>query len=186
MTTAKLILSVIIALAPAIAGDVVLEWDHSVSPEATGYRIYYGNDSRQYDRHDDVPYATTHTVTGLTPGTWYFAATALDATGNESAYSNEASKTIDAQSLIVTAQAAAVDWYGVVCLATTNIPASAMFRYRRIQSGESWLYIVASPEPRLQHRAIVFEAGRQAYYEYEWILDADGTEITASGTFQTR
>lgn len=169
--------------------DVTLEWDHSISDNVTGYRIYYGNDSRQYDGHHEVPYQTTWTVAGLKPGTWYFTATAIDGKGNESTYSNEVSKTIEDQSsdLIVTAQAAAVDWYGVVCLATTNIPASAMFRYRRIQSGESWLYIVASPEPRTEHRVIIYEIGAANYYEYEWILTSvDNSGIITKGTFQTR
>ena len=36
----------------------------------------------------------THTVTGLAAGTWYFVVTALNAQGQESAYSNVWSKTV--------------------------------------------------------------------------------------------
>jgi fibronectin type 3 domain-containing protein len=39
--------------------------------------------------------STTYPITGLTKGvTYYFAVTAVDATGNESAFSNEGSKLV--------------------------------------------------------------------------------------------
>lgn len=76
------------------AGDVALEWDHSVSPEVNGYRLYYGSYSRNYSAHVDVPYQTTWTLTGLKSGTWYITATATDAAGNESEFSNEVSAII--------------------------------------------------------------------------------------------
>ena len=56
------------------------------------YRIHYGTASGSYTVHTDVHNVTTYTVTGLTAGqTYYFAATAYDASGNESGYSNPVS-----------------------------------------------------------------------------------------------
>jgi hypothetical protein len=37
---------------------------------------------------------TTYTLTGLAPGSYYFAATAYDGSGSESIHSNEVSKLI--------------------------------------------------------------------------------------------
>ncbi|HSW39097.1 MAG TPA: fibronectin type III domain-containing protein [Acidobacteriota bacterium] len=77
-----------------MAGDAMLEWDASISPNVSGYRIYIGQSSGNYGSFRDAGNQTSFTVTGLGPGTWYFAATAYDNMGNESGYSNEVSKTI--------------------------------------------------------------------------------------------
>jgi trimeric autotransporter adhesin len=61
------------------------------------YRIYYGTSSRTYTKSVDVVNsgATTMTYTlNLVPGTYFFAVTDIDISGLESAYSNEASRTI--------------------------------------------------------------------------------------------
>jgi hypothetical protein len=65
----------------------------------TGYRIYHGTASRSYIQApgSGVPAgnATSFTLTGLQRGQmYYFAATAIDALGNESPFSNEATKLI--------------------------------------------------------------------------------------------
>ena len=61
-----------------------------------GFRIYYGTQPNLLDSVVDVgnPGAVSVVVENLTPGTWYFAATAIDASGLESALSQSASKTI--------------------------------------------------------------------------------------------
>lgn len=86
------------------AENVALQWDHSPSAGVTGYKVYYGQVSRTYGTPDVVGYVTTHTVLNLPAGTWYFAATAYDAAGNESGYSNEVFKTLTAAMLPVTIQ----------------------------------------------------------------------------------
>ncbi|TAK02130.1 MAG: fibronectin type III domain-containing protein [Candidatus Manganitrophaceae bacterium] len=58
-----------------------------------GYKVYYGTVSRHYGAPITVGNQTAYTVTGLGLGTYYFALTAYDAAGNESAFSNEISKT---------------------------------------------------------------------------------------------
>jgi hypothetical protein len=61
-----------------------------------GYRIYYGTAPTSYSQSVTINNAsTTQWELSLPAGTWYFAATALDAAGKESAYSNEAKKTIN-------------------------------------------------------------------------------------------
>lgn len=73
------------------AGTIKLAWDAPTTNEdgspltdLAGYKIYYGIASP--DEHSiDVGNVTTYTLTGLTPGqTYIIAATAYDASGNES------------------------------------------------------------------------------------------------------
>ena len=78
----------------AMAADVSLAWDPSVSPNISGYKVYVGNASRIYGTPITIGNQTTYTVTGLSNGTYYFAVTAFDADGNESDFSNEVSQTI--------------------------------------------------------------------------------------------
>ena len=61
------------------------------------YRIYYGTASRTYQQAKgsgiNVGKVLSYNVSGLKSGTlYYFAVTAVDANGNESPYSNEATK----------------------------------------------------------------------------------------------
>jgi hypothetical protein len=63
-----------------------------------GFKIYYGVSSGTYSDVVDAGMTTSYTISGLAPGTYYFAVRAYDASGNESGYSNEASKTIPQQS----------------------------------------------------------------------------------------
>ena len=79
----------------ANAATAILQWDPSPSPEAAGYRIYFGVASGDYTDTVSVGVVTTATITGLVTGTkYYFAATAFDAAGSESEFSNEASLTV--------------------------------------------------------------------------------------------
>ena len=79
----------------AFAGQATLAWDASTDPEVTGYRLHYGQVSQSYTSTIDVGSQTTHTVPNLTEGkTYYYAATAYDASGRESGYSNEASAAV--------------------------------------------------------------------------------------------
>jgi len=76
----------------ALAADVTLAWDPNTESDLAGYKIHHGTAIGSYSVHIDVNKATTYTVTGLTAGqTYYFAATAYDASGNESGYSNSVS-----------------------------------------------------------------------------------------------
>jgi len=62
----------------------------------SGFRLYWGQSSRNYARSLLLdPTLVAYVVTDLTPGTWYFAITALDENGLESDYSNEVSKQVE-------------------------------------------------------------------------------------------
>jgi alpha-glucosidase len=93
-------LSLAFAATPAQAAQVQLAWDAPVQtggtpvPNLAGYKLYYGSQSGQYQTMIPVGLTTTYTVTNVSAGqTSYFAVTAYDTTGTESAFSNEVSVT---------------------------------------------------------------------------------------------
>lgn len=70
--------------------SVALAWNRSTSTNVTGYRVYYGVASRNYSNSVVAGNVTTNTVPGLAGGvTYFFAVTAYNASGLESAFSNE-------------------------------------------------------------------------------------------------
>jgi hypothetical protein len=78
----------------AYAGDATLTWNPNSEPDLAGYIVYYGTASGQYGISINVGNQTNFVVTGLGLGTYFFAVTAYDTSGNESGYSNEVSKSI--------------------------------------------------------------------------------------------
>ena len=84
-------------------GQVLLSWnpptqntDGTPLTNLAGYRIYWGLTPGSYSNSVTVnnPGLASYVVDTLTPSQWYFAVTALSATGAESPYSNIASKLI--------------------------------------------------------------------------------------------
>lgn len=90
------------ALGDGTTGETTLTWtmpttnvDNTPLTDLAGVKLYYGVASGTYTTVIDVALVTTYAVTNLTVGTtYYFVATAYDAMGNESSYSNEVFKTI--------------------------------------------------------------------------------------------
>ena len=78
----------------AYAADVSLSWSPNSESDLAGYKLYYGTSSRNYSNSVNLGKTTSHTVAGLSAGTYYFALTAYDTAGNESSYSNEVLKAI--------------------------------------------------------------------------------------------
>jgi hypothetical protein len=76
------------------AANVNLSWSPSTDADLAGYSVYYGTASRTYGTPVNVGLVSAYTLTGFNAGTYYFAVTAYDSSGNESAFSNEASRTI--------------------------------------------------------------------------------------------
>ena len=79
--------------------NATVAWDFVPDPSVRGYRVYFGTGSgaylQTYGTGLDAGNVTSYSVTGLSRGTrYYFVATAYDATGNESGYSNEVFKDI--------------------------------------------------------------------------------------------
>lgn len=90
-------------LSVSVLGIVTLSWqapdenvDGTPLDDLAGYRIYYGTGSRDYS--DEVAIGSSGITSQdvlLASGSYYFAMTALDADGNESAYSNEVVKVVN-------------------------------------------------------------------------------------------
>jgi hypothetical protein len=86
-------------------GSVTLSWTAPVENEdgtaltnLSGYVIYYGTQPGSYSQQIPIDNAsvTTYVVEGLTPDTYYFAATAKNSQGVQSIFSNEAVKQVTA------------------------------------------------------------------------------------------
>jgi hypothetical protein len=85
------------------ARAATIEWlapqtttDGSVLTNLAGYRIYYGTDVAQMTRRIEVKNVgvLSYVIEGLEPATYYFAVTAVNSYGHESARSNAGRKTI--------------------------------------------------------------------------------------------
>lgn len=70
--------------------------DGTTLSDLAGFRIYYGTSPDNLNSTQDVANAaaTSATVSGLTPGTWYFSVVAYDSDGFESVFSAQTSKVV--------------------------------------------------------------------------------------------
>lgn len=85
-----LLLFQILSIKTAYGAQLTVAWDPNNDSATAGYKLYYGTQSKAYDVSIDVGNSTQHQVADLKPGTlYYFAATAYDAGGNESDFSEE-------------------------------------------------------------------------------------------------
>lgn len=94
--------SVVEMLSVGAIGEIGVGWDAPTqnvdgSPltDLAGFRIYYGDSSGAYANMIEVtdPAAVSHTLS-LLSGSYFIAMTAVDTDGNESAHSNEISRTL--------------------------------------------------------------------------------------------
>jgi hypothetical protein len=97
--------SIVVKAAPAspATGSATLSWtvptentDGSTLTDLAGYHIYYGTSAGSWTSTITVldPSETSYVVSGLAPGTYYFAVVAVNAAGEDSPQSNVGSKTI--------------------------------------------------------------------------------------------
>jgi hypothetical protein len=91
---AVIILVLLLVPPVAHAGDVVLQWDANTETDLAGYKVYYGSASGTYGSPVVIGKVTTHTLSQLPAGTYYFAVTAYNTSGLESGFSNEVSAVI--------------------------------------------------------------------------------------------
>lgn len=83
---------------PAAAAQASIAWSAPAdSTGVTGYKVHIGNGSGSYSEHLDVGNTTSYSTGSLSDGsTYYFAVTAYNTAGQQSAYSNEISRTFAA------------------------------------------------------------------------------------------
>jgi hypothetical protein len=62
--------------------------------DLAGFKLHWGTASRQYTKTADTGLSTSHIISQLAAGTYYFAAIAYDTLGNESVYSTELRATV--------------------------------------------------------------------------------------------
>jgi hypothetical protein len=80
-------------------GTLTLAWDPSSDPSVVGYRLYEGIAGQYYTNVMDIGNNLMATVLSLVPGeTYYFAVTAYDSSGLESAFSGEIGYTVPSSS----------------------------------------------------------------------------------------
>jgi hypothetical protein len=84
-------------------GSATLTWnpptqntDGSPLTNLAGYKVHWGTSQGNYTNSATInnPGLSSYVVDQLTPATWYFALTAVNAAGAESSFSNIASKTV--------------------------------------------------------------------------------------------
>src|SRR5438093_6455363 len=85
--------ALLVAVSPAMAGSVTLNWDPVADADLSGYKVYYGISSGTYPNVVDVGKVTSTTINNLTDcQLYYFAVKAYDQPRNLStAFSNERS-----------------------------------------------------------------------------------------------
>lgn len=103
-TSSASLLPFSVTVSQTALGVVTLSWDAPTqnsdgSPlmDLAGYNIYYRKNSGSYEDpiRIDSAGSTTIVVEQLSPATYYFAATSLNSSGDESWYSAEVAHTID-------------------------------------------------------------------------------------------
>jgi hypothetical protein len=92
-----------ITVGATATGAATLNWtppamntDGTALTDLAGYRVYWGTAQNNYANSKTLngPGFSSAVIDQLTPATWFFVVTALDSMGNESAYSNVATKTV--------------------------------------------------------------------------------------------
>ena len=101
LATLLLIMIVILILMSAEnragAASVDLSWNASTATNVVNYNVYYGTNTGDYTSKLVVGNQTAAMISGLTPGvTYYFSATANDASGTESDFSGEITYSVPA------------------------------------------------------------------------------------------
>ena len=91
MKSFSILTILLLFLAGCTYGQAVgLVWNPSISTNVVDYHIYYGTNSGSYNFTFDAGNATNCVVSNLVVGVhYYMAATALNAAGSESPFSNE-------------------------------------------------------------------------------------------------
>lgn len=94
-----LIVLLFIVFLPAAgsAASLLVNWNANTESDLAGYKVYYGTQTGTYGAPVTLGKVTSYTLANVTAGrTYYFALTAYDTSGNESARSAEVSAYVPA------------------------------------------------------------------------------------------
>ena len=163
---------------------VHVSWDENTEADLVGYRLYYGEQSGQYEEAIEVGNQTTCMVGGLDPGAaYYFAVTAYDADQKESLFSGEgfssgsgkdetAPTVSDIRVTGIASSSAIIVW-------STDEPARGSLEYGTTASFDHTAY---SPTETNLHRVTLDGLAPSATYFYRIATtDASGNTATRSG-----
>ena len=115
----------IMAYGAQASTNVTLAWNPSADTKLAGYRVYNGVASHTYTNITQVGNVTNATVSGLAAGvTYFFAVTAFDSLGLESAFSSEISYTVPNSAPPAISLTAPVNGTGYQAPATINCAAT--------------------------------------------------------------
>jgi len=90
------IAALILLASVCTAAQVKVSWTPNDEPDLAGYRLYHGNESRNYtEDYLEIGKDAVSTFVTVPDGFHYWGLTAVDASGNESGYSQEAYLEID-------------------------------------------------------------------------------------------
>lgn len=176
-----------------LATSITLSWDPHPDTAVSGYRVHWGTASGTYTSHAPVAgrATTSYTVSGLPPGSYYFAVTATSADA-ESGYSNEVTYIVSTPPPVpptglritnVTASAAKLQshirW-------TTNLPSSSRVYYGA--AGDSLTSSRSVVGTRTSHTVSITDLRRRTLYRYMAVsLLPDGREARSGVlSFTTR
>ena len=108
------VLTITMAAGNAFSATATLSWtapttntDGTPLTDLAGFKVYYGTSAGSYSQSFDAGNVLSYTISNLSSGTYYFAATAYDTAGNESVYSNQVSRTILSQCTLATTDSGA-------------------------------------------------------------------------------
>jgi type VI protein secretion system component Hcp len=184
--------TIICSCLQVFAGDVSLAWNPSASDDVVGYKIYIGNSSGNYNDTITIGNQTSYTVTDLSDGTYSFAVTAFDATGNESGFSNEVSTTVGATSttdttppVISSVAASGITTSGATISWTTNEASTS-----RVEFGTSAGYgstTSLNSSMQTSHAQVLSGLTANTVYHYRVISQDEAGNAAVSGddTFMT-
>jgi len=161
--------------------SVELTWIQSTSPNIVGYKVYYGTQSHQYSSSITFASVSEATISGLADTqTYYFAVTAIDASGDESSPSGEAVYTtsgpvaldLQVQSTTAAFQAVLVSW--------TPSSDPGVYGYAVNYGTQSEVYTNSATYYGSTQGIIAGLAGGVTYYFAISPIDSYGVEAVAS------
>lgn len=158
---------------------VRLTWSLSTDQNVSGYNVYYGTGSRNYDQKLAIGNTNGVDVSGLREGfTYYFAVTANDSWGRESDFSSEVSYSVPAPDSMVLYASAGNEPQSIDLIwnPSTVAGADAYYVYYGTESGVYNLYAAYADTESVLYG---FPSGVTNYFVVS-AVDVNGTEIDRS------